>query len=335
MSAPPATNLPSQATNPPLSVDLRAGKMENSSLFQPGSPQAEAILWLFKVTMLFLAAILAVVTGLVLYSAARFRARPGQPEPVQITGNRRLEIAWTAVPILIVAYLTVLTIRGMSLSDPAANRPADILVVAHQFWWEVRYPKSGVVTANEIHIPSGQKVLLRLESADVIHDFSVPNLARKIDMIPGHPNYTWLEANQPGAYLGQCAEFCGAQHAGMRFVVIAEPPEKFAAWEQAQLAPAAKPAAPEAVRGQELFRSMTCYNCHNIKGAGSNAQFGPDLTHLASRRALAAEVMENNRENLARWLSNPQAIKPGSLMPNFRLTKEQVDDLTSYLETLK
>ncbi|MEI6351212.1 MAG: cytochrome c oxidase subunit II [Verrucomicrobiota bacterium] len=309
--------------------------MENSSLFQPGSPQAEAILWLFKVTMAFMAAILLVVTSLVLYSAARFRARPGQPEPAQVAGNKRLELAWTAVPVLIVIYLTILTIRGMSLSDPAVNRPADLVVTAHQFWWEVRYPKSGVVTANEIHIPAGQKMLLRLESADVIHDFSVPKLARKMDMIPGHPNFIWLESNQPGIYLGQCAEYCGAQHAGMRFRVIAEPPEQFAAWEQAQLAPAPKPATAEAERGAELFRKMTCYNCHNIKGSGLNVQFGPDLTHLASRRSLAADVLENNRENLARWLADPQAIKPGTLMPNYRLTKEQVDDLTTYLETLK
>ena len=177
--------------------------------------------------------------------------------------------------------------------------------------------------------------ILEETGMSVKKEFETVALARKMDMIPGHPNFIWLESNQPGIYLGQCAEYCGAQHAGMRFRVIAEPPEQFAAWEQAQLAPAPKPATAEAERGAELFRKMTCYNCHNIKGSGLNVQFGPDLTHLASRRSLAADVLENNRENLARWLADPQAIKPGTLMPNYRLTKEQVDDLTTYLETLK
>ena len=312
-----------------------SGRMENSSLFQPGSPQAEAIMWLFKVTMIFMGAIFAIVAGLVLYSAVRFRARPGQPPPAQTTGHRALEIAWTSIPVLVVIYLLVISIRAMTISDPPVTRPSDVTVIGHQWWWEVRYPKSGVVTANEIHMPTGKNWLFRLEAADVIHDFWVPKLARKMDMIPGHPNYIWMEANQPGTYLGQCAEYCGTQHAGMRFRVIAQPSEAFAAWEEAQKRPAQPPTTAEATRGFELFRKMTCINCHNINGAGGGTQYGPDLTHVASRSTLAAEVVENTRENLVRWLTDPQAVKPGSLMPNFRLTHEQVNDLSSYLETLK
>ena len=196
------------------------------------------------------------------------------------------------------------------------------------------YPSAGVVTANEIHIPVGRQLLLRLESADVIHDFWVPALTRKMDMVPGHPNHIWLAADQPGMYTGACAEFCGVQHAWMRLLIIAHAPAEFDAWLEQQRQPAPHVGTTVEQRGRHLFEQLTCVNCHTIAGTGLSPRIAPDLTHLASRRTLGAGVLENTPSNLARWLHNPQAIKPGSHMPQVLLSEAQVQDLTAYLETL-
>lgn len=290
---------------------------------------------LFVVAMIVSGVILALVTGLVLYSAVRFRGKPETSEPVQTFGGRNLEIAWTVIPFLTVLWLLALTLRAMNRSDPPADRPPDLIVTGHQWWWEIRYAKDGLVTANEIHIPAGQKLLVRLESADVIHDFWAPKLARKIHMIPGHPNHIWLQADTAGSFLGLCAEYCGTQHAWMRFLVIADPPGEFAAWKRAQLQNAPAAASAGAARGMALFERMTCVNCHAIRGTGFNAAVAPDLTHFASRRTLGAGVLSNGNANLTRWLAHPQTVKPGCLMPDFKLTAAQVNDLVNYLETLK
>jgi cytochrome c oxidase subunit 2 len=191
-----------------------------------------------------------------------------------------------------------------------------------------------VVTANEIHIPAGAKWLVQLESADVIHDFWVPRLGPKMDVVPGNTNHIWLEAGAAGQYDGTCAEFCGAQHAWMRFLVIAEPPADFAAWQRRQAIPAAVPATDSARDGLKIFQTMTCVNCHSIGGVSVAASAAPDLTHLAGRRLLGAGVLSNTETNLFRWLKNPQAIKPACLMPNLNLTDAQAGALASYLETL-
>ncbi len=251
-------------------------------------------------------------------------------------GNKGLEIVWTAIPLLLVTLMFVLTTRAMNRTDPLPEKQdPDLVVIGHQWWWEARYPKSGAVTANEIHIPIGRRLLLLLKSADVIHDFWVPQLGRKMDMIPGHPNEMWLEADQPGTYLGTCAEYCGMQHAWMRISVIAQPAAEFEAWQQQQLQPAANPALPAPARGALTFQQMTCANCHAINGTPARAQVGPDLTHLADRQTLAAGLLENSPTNLARWLRNPQSFKAGSLMPNLHLTEAQVTDLVSYLDQRK
>jgi cytochrome c oxidase subunit 2 len=199
----------------------------------------------------------------------------------------------------------------------------------------VRYPQTSVVTANEIHIPVGRKWLVRLESADVIHDFWVPALARKMQMIPGQTNHIWLEANAPGTYDGICAEYCGAGHSWMRFSVIAESPAAFDAWLRGQKNPAAIPAADSAQTGLKNLQAMTCINCHSIRGVFVAANAAPDLTHLADRTILGAGVLSNTETNLFRWLKNPQDFKPGCFMPNLKLTDAQAGTLTSYLETLK
>jgi cytochrome c oxidase subunit 2 len=236
---------------------------------------------------------------------------------------------------VIVVVLFALTAHTMSVSDPPPAPEPDLDVIGHQWWWEARYAKSKVVVANEIHIPVGKALSIQLDAADVLHEFWVPELARKMTTVPRHPNHIWLQADRPGTYLGICSEFCGTQHAWMRFLVVAEPQEQFDAWEKAQLQPAAMPATDLAAKGLALFMSMSCVNCHAINGTAAKAQFAPDLTHFASRRQLGAGIADNTPENLHRWLADPNHVKAGVKMPNFNFTDEQVTELTAYFETLK
>jgi cytochrome c oxidase subunit II len=214
---------------------------------------------------------------------------------------------------------------------------ADVVVVGHQWWWEGRYPGrgGGAVTANEIHIPIGRRLRVRVDSADVIHSFWVPQLGPKMDMIRGHPNFVWLGADRAGTYEGACSEFCGDQHAWMRFIVIAEPESLFKQWLEHQARPAENPITESAQAGKNFFFAQTCANCHAIGGTTAVRTAGPDLTHFASRRQLAAGLLDNTPQNLARWLKNPQQLKPGCQMPNFSLTDEQVTQLVAYLEELR
>lgn len=242
--------------------------MSGISTLAPQSPQAVAIAHFFVVILFVLGAIFLLVLGLVSYAIICYRDRPGAPPPRQTFGSRNLEMAWTAGPIVLLFVILVFTAKTMRESDPpvrAGDHP-DLLVVSYQWWWEVDYLKSGAVAANEIHIPVGARWLVELKSADVIHDFWVPRLARKIDMIPGHPNHVWLEASQPGVYAGECAEFCGDEHAWMRFQVIAQPQAEFDAWQRAQLEVPAKPASGEPSAGLKLFEEHTCVNCHTVAG---------------------------------------------------------------------
>jgi len=313
----------------------------------PAAPQAASIRFLFNVTLGISAVILAAVVGMIVYAVIRYRARSADAIGRQSTGNTKIEIAWTVIPTLILAGLFALTVRAMTSIDPTppTDRPPDLVVVGHQWWWEARYPATGAVTANEIHIPAGRRLLVRIESADVVHDFWVPRLTRKVDMVPGHPNHLWLEADRPGIYHGLCAEFCGAQHAHMRFTVVAQPPAQFDAWVHAQARPATptlRPGSP-ADAGARIFRERTCSTCHAIRGEVERAkpagdlseEVAPDLTHLASRSTLAAGTLPNTPDDLARWITDPQAIKPGSHMPDLDLSRRQVADLVAYLETLQ
>lgn len=302
-------------------------------VFSPASPQAKAIVDLFYVVLVVCAVILVIVVGLILWSLIHFRGKAGSPEPPQVAGNVPLEAAWTIIPFLIVVFLFVLTARAMNRSDPVPVRPEpELVLTAHQWWWEARYVKSGAVTANEIHIPTGQRWLVRLEAADVIHDFWAPRLGRKMDMIPGHPNYIWLQADAPAEFQGACAEYCGAQHAWMRFQVIAQPPAEFEKWLRQLQQPIPPIQNGPAAEGAKLFTRLTCANCHSVNSTNGQPSVAPDLAHLAQRRTLGAGVLENTPANLLRWLKNPQAIKPGSLMPNLQLTDQQVQDLALYLE---
>jgi cytochrome c oxidase subunit 2 len=302
-------------------------------MFSPDSPLAQPIVTLFIVMLAIGAVILLVVSALVIYASIRYRARPGdEEEPRQDFGHTKLEIGWTVAPFLLVLGLLIASVIVMAQSDPAVSGDPpqpDVIIIAHQWWWEYRYPKSGVITANELHIPTGVRLYVRVESADVIHDFWVPSLARKIDAVPGHPNHMWLEANTPGEYRGTCAEYCGAQHAWMRILVIAQTPADFEAWQQQQLQSPSIPPGSEAATGAQLFRDLPCINCHLITNAG------PNLTHFGSRQTLGTGILDNTPENLASWLTDPQAVKPGIYMPAMNLTPDQVSALVAYLEASK
>ncbi len=299
----------------------------------------------FLVLMLLAVAVSLLIGVLVAYVIVRYRRRPGDGEPRQIHGNRNLEIVWTAIPALVLVALFGFLLFSM-LTDPTAGtdipsgREPDIVVTGNQWWWEFYYPASGVVTANEMHLPAGRRVLVQLKAEGVIHDFWIPQLGPKMDMIPGHPNYTWLEAKEPGIYNGACAEFCGLQHAWMRIYVVAQQPEEFDAWIRDQLESSPPPVTPLAQRGKEIFlgrtpEARTCASCHAIRGTPANGQAGPELTDFGNRATISAGVMKNTPQNLALYLENPQEVKPGIYMPNFRLSEEEILALTAYLESLK
>ena len=307
--------------------------------FSPHSPQAQSIAAVFSLVLVIAAAVFLVVACGVIYSSLRYRWRGDSQEPRQRFGSRGLEVLWTVIPLLIVTGLFIVAVRAMVFIDAPqdSRRPPDLVIIGHQWWWEARYPNdrypSGVVATSDIHIPASRRLLVRIESADVIHDFWVPNLARKMDAVPGRPSYIWLEADTPGTYQGACSEFCGAQHAWMRFRVIAEPESSFNAWLARQAQPPPE-ATGVAVEGAQLFRTKKCDECHAIGRTEVVVAKGPDLAHLASREFLGGGISRNTRENLALWLTDPQAAKPGNRMPDTPLSASEVRSLLAYLETL-
>jgi cytochrome c oxidase subunit 2 len=245
-------------------------------------------------------------------------------------------VSISAIPLVIALVWTLVALA--STSGPPANPDLVLDVTGHQWWWEVRYdsaaPAQVFLTANEIHIPVGETVLVRLHGGDVIHSFWVPKLTGKTDTIPGQVNFSWIRADSPGLYRGQCTEYCGAQHAHMSLEVIAEPRAVFEQWRAAQLAAAAAPTTPDQVRGQQLVE-YRCGLCHQVRGTLAGALSAPDLTHVASRRTIAAGTLLNNPGNLSGWIEDPQAVKPESLMPNQFLSAQQLSDVRAYLETLQ
>lgn len=312
------------------------------AVFAPASTPAYVIRDLALLVIAVCAVILFSVGGLLAWSVIRFRARPGDAarEPAQIYGSGPIELAWTLVPAIIVVILFLATARSIfdlqKEQAPAGWLQVD--VVGHQWWWEFRYPGAGVTTANELHLPvstatQSQPVFLRLESADVIHSFWVPRLAGKQDAIPGKRNGLWVEALEAGTYVGQCAEFCGTQHAGMRLRVIVHPPGEFERWLDSQRGPAVTD--PAVADGRALFERTACINCHRVAGTVANGTVGPDLTHLMSRSTLASGVARNDGETLRRWLRDPNHLKPGVLMPAMQLGERDLDRVVAYLMTLQ
>lgn len=243
-----------------------------------------------------------------------------------------------AIPATVLIALFIVSdlyVMGQTDAPPAARTDLKLVVVGHQWWWEARYPASGVITANEIHIPVRTPVDLVARTADVIHSFWAPELNRKIDMIPGQNNRIELYAEKAGTYRGQCAEFCGLQHAHMSFSVIAETKPAFERWLEQQARPAAEPTEALAERGKELFDENACAGCHTIAGTRAEGTIGPNLTHLASRATIAALTIENTPHELGRWVRDPQAIKPGAKMPGLPLSDEDFHAIVAYLEGLR
>lgn len=306
------------------------------STFSPHSPGTQIGASLFAGILILAAIIFLLIAGLVCYSLVRYRVRAGAGEPRQTFGSRRLEAIWTAIPLLLVTAIFILTVRAMARIDAPSDpdRPADLIVTGHQWWWEASYP-NGAVTATEIHIPVGKRLLVQIASADVIHDFWVPELARKMDAVPGLSSYIWLEADKPGTYDGRCSEFCGTQHAWMHFTVTAEPDDAFSAWLRNQAEPAAAPATEPATQGALFFQQKKCGDCHAIRGTAARGASGPDLTHVASRQTLGAGISRNTLQNLALWSTSPQSIKPGNRMPDQPLSTAERDAIAAYLETLR
>jgi cytochrome c oxidase subunit 2 len=249
-------------------------------------------------------------------------------------------LAWTVIPVLIVVILFLATARIIfAIQDaPKPKTALDVTVIGHQFWWEFRYPKYGVVTANELHIPVSSNVapeatFLKLTSADVNHSFWIPQLSGKTDLIANHVNTMWVDPTATGLYLGQCAQFCGSQHALMLLRVYVDTPAQFDAWIKNQQQPALQESAVKA--GRRVFETQACMNCHTISGTAATGRFGPDLTHFMSRQTLASGVIENNPTSLRQWIKSPDTFKRGALMPAMQLSDEQLDQVTAYLETLR
>lgn len=312
--------------------------MSPHHILNPASADAAAIEWLWWV--LFWISVFVFVTVMVGWAYAILRRRPegDSPEP-EGQSLRWILVAGVFVPAVILAGLTAVTIlTGARISIAAQDADGPVVeVIGHQFWWEVRYPDAGVITANEIHLPAGQATRLRLMSNDVIHSLWVPRLHGKLDLTPGRVGDLVLRPDEPGVYRGFCAEFCGAQHALMGLVIIAQPPDEFDAWLEEQARPAPAPVGTERERGRDLFTRHDCHHCHVIRGGGTPDQsqaMGPDLTHLASRTTIGAVTVDNTTENLARWIADPHTIKPGVLMPATRLAPDELRALVRYLEGL-
>lgn len=313
-----------------------------ANMFNPLATPADEVVKISILTLLICGGIFAVVAGLMAYTIFKFRRKPGDDstEPPQVYGSNQIEIAWTVIPLLIVFVLIMVTARVVSAVQNAGF-PSDAIhatVIGHQWWWELRYPELGIVTANELHVPVSSKTeglptVLTLQSVDVIHSFWIPQLAGKTDVIPNRDNKMWIDPREPGIYFGNCAEYCGTQHANMLIRVVVHPKAEFDEWAANQKKPAVND--PAGAQGRATFESLSCVNCHTIKGTVAAGAFGPDLTHLMSRQVIASGALTNTPENLRAWIHNPDQSKPGSLMPAMQLSDEQVDQIVAYLETLK
>lgn len=314
-----------------------------TSIFSPAATPARSAYNLSMLVLSITGVIFVIVAGLLLYALIRYRSRPTDSfhEPAQIYGSNQIELSWTVIPILIVVMLFLTTTRVI-LGTQAISKPAaafDVTVIGHQFWWEYRYPKLGIVTANELHIPISDPAkptptYLQLSSADTDHSFWVPRLAGKTDLIPNRINTMWIDPPEAGLYLGQCAQYCGVQHAKMLLRVYAQTPKDFEAWVKQQQKPANQDLSGVAAEGQTVFMHTACINCHTVAGTVANGRFGPDLTHLASRDTIASGPIQNTPENLRKWIQNPDSMKPGVLMPSMHLNDHDLDVITAYLTTL-
>jgi cytochrome c oxidase subunit II len=329
-------------------VDLARGSARCVSASPLGyldaaGPRAHSILPLTWFTLWVSIAVCVVIGALLWRAIARNRVREGVAIETVAVERGSNGLRWISVGLLIsavpLAISLVWTMVVLAAVVGPPNSPSLVLdITARQWWWDVHYngaqPSDGFDSANEIHIPVGQPVLLRLHTADVIHSFWVPKLTGKTDVIPGQTNQSWMQADVPGRFLGQCSEFCGYQHAHMQFEVVAQSPQDFAAWQESQRQPALSPQDPAAQRGLQMLE-LHCAECHQVRGTRAAAVSAPDLTHLMSRRTLAAGTLANTPGNVVGMIQDPEDLKPGSQMPNQNLPSEQLSDVLAYLETLQ
>jgi len=323
-------------------AESHGGGISPTNIFAPDSTPANSLyhvsLFMLEVT----GAIFVVVFSLLVYAVIKFRQRKNDDdfEPPQVYGSHQMELAWTVLPVLIVVVMFLSNAQVIHRVQDA-RRPegaVDVTAVAHQFWWEYRYPQYGLVTSNELHVPVSDPrnptpTFLALQSADVDHSFWVPRLAGKTDLIPNHPNSMWIDPQEPGLYLGQCAQYCGTQHAKMLLRVYVQSRADFDRWVHEQQQPAVSD--PSVAEGRALFVAKACFVCHSVRGTPAVGQIGPDLTHVMSRDTLASGAVTNTPDNLRAWIRNPEAFKPGSRMPVTELTDKELDQITAYLLTLR
>jgi cytochrome c oxidase subunit II len=314
-----------------------------SSVLEPAGTQAGHIAGLWWLMFWVCAGILALVTITLLIALFRSRAESESAAAPHLPLNRASErrtaravaVCVAVTTAILLVFLAASVVIGHRMAVLASDNAVTIKLTGYRWWWKVEYsdpsPANHVVTANEIHIPVGRPVLINLQSHDVIHSFWVPALNGKKDLIPGNPSAVWLKADEAGVFDGQCAEFCGFQHAHMRLVVVAEGEEKFQSWLEAQRQSARPPATPDAQRGQEVFVTGPCALCHAIRGTNAGGQVAPDLTHLASRAKLAAGTLPNTPGHLAGWIIDSQHVKPGNAMPPTSLSAEDLQALLAYL----
>ena len=330
---------------PALCVSSCGGGIQNA--INPAGPNAGNIsrLWWLMFTVCSIVFVLVMIALLLSLRRATAEAADRVPvvEPPLEAERRRRNIVISATTITVIILFVFLIAsyssgRSLRLNDPTKNG-LSIELTGHQWWWEVRYndvdASNIFTTANEIHIPVGVPVMFTLRGADVIHSFWVPNLAGKKDLIPGKVNTIWLQADKPGVYRGQCAEYCGLQHAKMALWIVADPPDQFFAWRQNQTQQAVPPASDTQKRGQQVFFGATCVMCHAINGTPAGSNIGPNLTHVGSRQMIAAATLSNTQEHMAQWIKDSQTFKPGNKMPQHNLSDTDLQSLVDYLENLK
>lgn len=355
-----------------------------TSIFSRLSTPASEITSLSLFVLTITAGIFLGVASLLTYALIKFRARPDDlTEPPQVFGSTQIELSWTIIPILLIIVLFLGTARVIFAVQDARKPPSalDVIVIGHQFWWEFRYPQLGITTANELHVPLSEAskptpTFMKLTSADVIHSFWIPQLAGKTDLLPNRVNEMWIDPHRTGLYEGQCAQFCGQQHAQMLLRVYVDSPEDFKRWvaneqqkqesgttdstptQEREMAgnvtpasavpPNAPPTRGEVAtaahdasvavtpeQGRRVFEEQACINCHAVAGTVANGRYGPDLTHLMSRKTIAAGAAPNTEKDLLTWITDPNDIKPGTLMPAMHLTETQNAQLVAYLRSLR
>ncbi|HRP06904.1 MAG TPA: cytochrome c oxidase subunit II [Gemmatimonadales bacterium] len=335
-----------------------AGENYPQSTLHPKGDFAEKVDALFQTTVFWAAIIFVLVEGALLWAIFRFKGHPDDPEPKQVHGNTMIEIIWTAIPAMVLAFVAVPTVRTIfeTAQIPEATaetgEPIKVEVIGHQWWWEFRYPDLGIVTANELHVPVNRTIDLRMKTVDVLHSFWIPQFAGKRDVFPNRETRIWFTARETGAYPGACAEFCGLQHGKMLFYVMASEQSEFDGWvarRQADSAAAAiRPPAPATdsmapapapedalvAQGRQLFMTKACVGCHSPGSAGAaTASIGPNLGGIATRRMIAAGWLENTDENLAHWIQNPEQFKEGTLMKVGPITDAEAQALVAFLRT--